>query len=289
MSEQRQRQGWSGTPSRSSGAHQHREVEKLLDADVKRGHEAVLDMDRYAARIRAFDGERFAVVTEATVTHRERAHPILSVISRAPAGKTLLVLAGVHGDEQAGLLAIPHVLEAWSSERVRLVIITPVNPVGAARRSRFNAQRRDINRDFLRFATPEARLVRDVMAREKPDFVISLHEGPQDGTFMFANRFVPTPLARALCEALSRGGTKLAKRDYFGRRLDPPGLAPSSATVRALTTVWSFTLRVKATIGYSEDRGTPEIVLESPSRSADDATRVRPHVHLVAAVAAGIA
>ncbi len=33
---------------------------------------------------------------------------------RAPANETLLVLAGVHGDEQAGALAIPHVLErAW--------------------------------------------------------------------------------------------------------------------------------------------------------------------------------
>jgi hypothetical protein len=244
-----------------------------------------LDMDRYAARIRAFDGERFAVATASTVTHRGRAHPILSVISRAPAEKTLLVLAGVHGDEQAGLLAIPHVLEAWSSERVRLVIITPVNPVGAAKHSRFNAEGRDINRDFLRFVTPEARLVRDVMDREKPDFVISLHEGPQDGTFMFANHFVPTPLARALCDALSLGGTPLARRDYFGRRLRPPGLAASSATVRALTTVWSLTLRSKATIGYSEDRGTPEIVLESPSRSADESTRVRPHVDLVAAVA----
>ena len=248
-----------------------------------------LDMERYAARIRAFDGARFAVVTESTVTHRERAHPILSVISRAPAEKTLLVLAGVHGDEQAGLLAIPHVLEAWSSERVRLVIITPVNPVGAAKHSRFNGSGHDINRDFLRFVTPEARLVRDVMDREKPDFVISLHEGPQDGTFMFANHFVATPLAHALCDALALGGSRLARRDYFGRRLRPPGLAASSATVRALTTLWSLTLRSKATIGYSEDRGTPEIVLESPSRSADEATRVRPHVDLVAAVAAQIA
>ena len=61
------------------------------------------------------------------------------------------------------------------------------------------------------------------------------------------------------------------------------GIVRDSA--RALTTLWSLTLRSKATIGYSEDRGTPEIVLESPSRSADEATRVRPHVDLVAAVA----
>lgn len=248
-----------------------------------------LDLDGYVARIRAFEGERFAVATESVITYRERAHPIISVSSRAPAEKTLLVLAGVHGDEQAGLFAVPHVLEAWKSERVRLVVITPVNPVGAAERSRFNADGYDINRDFLRFVTPEARLVRDVIDREKPDFVISLHEGPQDGTFMFTNHFVDTRLANALCDALARGGTRLAAKDYFGRRLDPRGLAPSSRTVRALTTLWGLTLRMKATIGYSEDRGIPEIVLESPSRSADEVERVRPHVDLVAAVAAQLA
>jgi hypothetical protein len=169
---------------------------------------------------------------------------------------------------------------------VRLVVVTPVNPVGAAELSRFNAEGYDINRDFVRFGTPEARVVRDVFERERPDFVISLHEGPQDATFMFANRFVEAPLAHALCDALSAGGTVLAEKDYFGLRLDPPGLSPSSATARMVTSLWALTLGMKATIAYSEDRGIPEIVLESSWRMTDEAARVRPHVDLVAAVAA---
>ncbi|MDB4939051.1 MAG: hypothetical protein JWP87_6023 [Labilithrix sp.] len=60
------------------------------------------DLDRYVAQIRSFDGERFAVATEVTMPYRGRAHPVLSVRSRAVASKTLLVLAGVHGDERAG-------------------------------------------------------------------------------------------------------------------------------------------------------------------------------------------
>lgn len=246
------------------------------------------DFDRYVERIRAFDGARFEVATEATVTYRDRAHPILSVRSRAAAEKTLLVLAGVHGNEHAGLLAVPPILEAWSSERVRIVVITPVNPVGAAELSRVNAEGYDINRDFVRFLTPEARLVRDVFERERPDFVISLHEGPQDATFMFTNRFVEAPLGHALCNALSAGGTVLAEKDYFGLRLDPPGLSPSSATGRTLTKLWALSLGMKATIAYSEDRGIPEIVLESSWKMADEAARVRPHVDLVAAVAGGM-
>jgi hypothetical protein len=250
---------------------------------------SAIDVDDYVARIRTFHGARFEVATESTVTDRGRDYPILSVRSRASAEKTLLVLAGVHGDEQAGLLAIPPLLEAHTSERVRLVVVTPVNPVGAARRSRVGSGGHDINRDFIRFRTPEARVVRDVFTRERPAFVISLHEGPQRGTFMFANRFVDEALARALCEDLSRGGTTLARKDYFGLRLDPPGLSASFAAGRAITRVWAIALRMKATIAYSEDREIPELVLESSSRTVDDAARVRPHVDLVAAVTRRIA
>ena len=243
------------------------------------------DLDRYVAQIRSYEGPRFEVAVEETVTYRDRPHPILSVRSRGPAARTLLVLAGVHGNEHAGLLAIPPILDAWSSERVRLVVLTPVNPVGAAELSRFNAEGYDVNRDFVRFGTPEARVVRSLYDRERPDFVVSLHEGPQDATFMFTNRFVGEPLGRRLCTALAEGGTVLAEKDYFGLRLEPPGLSPSSAAARAVHKLWALGLGMKASIAYSEDRAIPEIVLESSWRVPDAAARVRPHVDLVAAVA----
>ena len=243
------------------------------------------DLERYLARIRAFDGARFAVAAEATLRHRDLAYPILSVRSRGVATRTLLVLAGVHGDELAGVLAVPSILEAWNPSHIRLVVLTPVNPVGTVKHARRNAGGQDINRDFVRFATPEARVVREVFDDVRPDFVISLHEGPQRGTFMFTNRHVAAPLATALCDALAAGGTELAARDYFGRRLRLPGWAPATATTRAVWKFGAVALQQKATITYSEDRAVPEIVLESSSRITDEAERMRPHVDLVAAVA----
>jgi len=240
------------------------------------------DVGRYVDRIRAFDGPRFEVVTE-TMVHDL---PILSVRSRTPtAEKTLLVLAGVHGNELAGLLAVPSILERHvSSERVRLVVMTPVNPVGAAERKRHNATGHDINRDFVRFVTPEAQAVRKVYDEVRPDFVIALHEGPQDGTFMFANRFVDPKLASALCNALAAGGTLLAKKDYFGRRLPEPGLSPATATTRAVWRWWARAFRQQATIVYSQDRGVPELVLESSWWNTNQESRLRPHIDLVTAV-----
>ena len=243
------------------------------------------DLDRYLERIRAFRGERFQVDVEVTVADHGRDYPLLSVCSRAPAPKTLLVLAGVHGDELAGLLAVPEILESWRSEHVRLVVLTPVNPVGAARRSRGNARGHDINRDFVRFATPEARVVRRVFERVRPDFVLSLHEGPQQGTFMFTNRFVGRALATALCAELAAGGTVLAEKDYFGRRLRPPGLAPASTLMQAVWTLWARAFRSQASIAYSQERTVPEIVLESSWWHPDQKARIRPHVALVDAVA----
>lgn len=237
-------------------------------------------IDDYLARVRAFDGPRFTVATLATVNE----YPMLAVHSKAAADKTLLVLAGVHGDEVGGILAVPSILEAYPPKRVRLVLVTPVNPIGAARGKRSNGQGRDINRDFVRFATAEARAVQKVFGDVRPDFVVSLHEGPQHGAFMFTNQHVAAPLATALCDALAAGGTKLATRDYFGRRLRPPGWAPATSTTRA---VWKLgaALGKKATITYSEDRGVPEIVLEGSTRVKDEAERVRPHVDLIAALA----
>ena len=247
------------------------------------------DADRYVEAVRGFEGDRYEVRTEATVRYRNRAHPILSVRSRGPADKTLLVLAGVHGNEHAGLLAVLRILPRFESERVRLVVLTPVNPVGAAELSRYNGDGYDVNRDFVRFDTEEARVVRDVCNRERPDFVVSLHEGPQDATFMFANRHVDGGLARALLDALAAGGTALAERDYFGLRLEPRGLSPSSRVSRAVNGIWSMTLGMKATIGWSEDRGVPEIVLESSWRLADEPARVRAHVDLVIALGDALA
>ena len=127
-----------------------------------------------------------------------------------------MVLAGVHGNEHAGLLAVPDILDAFLAAAlpIELRVVTPVNPVGPAHLSRYNANGFDINRDFVPFETPEARSLRRVFDEMRPDFVVSLHEGPQDAAFMFTNRRVPAPLAARLLRAMKDAGVAVAVGRY---------------------------------------------------------------------------
>jgi hypothetical protein len=240
------------------------------------------ELDAYADELRELS-DRYDVSTLAELDYRGRSHPVLRVGTRNPdADKRLLVLAGVHGNEHAGLLAVPEILgRATERPSVELVVVTPVNPVGAAELSRYNADGYDINRDFERFATPEARVVRDVFEERRPDFVVSLHEGPQDATFMFANRHVDEALALRLLERLADGGTKLATTDYFGLELDPAGYSPMSSAGWLVSWLWAATLGMKASNMFADDRGVPELTLESSWRLPDRESRVRAHVDLV--------
>lgn len=249
--------------------------------------------EAFEREVRAF-GDRFEVREALRVSYRDASRPVLDVRTRelASARKKLLVLSGVHGNEHAGIVCVPELLARFASDApagVGLCVLTPVNAIGAAELSRFNAEGYDINRDFVRFDTPEARLVRDTLEAVRPDFVISLHEGPQDAAFMFANEHVSAGLAARLLAALEAGGTTLATHDYFGARLRPPGLSPSTRASRAVVSLWAATLGMRATIAYSELRGIPELVLESSWRGTDRAARVRPHVDLCLAVARELA
>ena len=245
--------------------------------------------EAFARTIRAF-GDRYDVVEEAHVSYRDTTRPIFSVSSRNPdATKRLLIGSGIHGNEQAGIMSVPAILERYDNADIAIRVVTPINAIGAAEMSRFNADGYDINRDFLQFRTAEARLVRRVFDDFGPDFVLSLHEGPQEAAFMFANRHVDIALAKRLLAALEAGGTTLATKDYFRLPLKPPGLSASTPLQRVVLRLWEATLKQQAVNGFAATRGIPEITLESGWRSTNAEARIRAHVDLAISLAAELA
>jgi hypothetical protein len=247
------------------------------------------DGDRYAETLQAHAG-RFETDRLDEIAYRGRTHPIYRLRASGDAGtrKSLLLLCGVHGNEYAGLLAVPPLLEHFAENpdcvsHLDICIVTPVNPVGAEERSRYNAKGYDINRDFIRFDTPEARAARRAIHEAKPDFIVSLHEGPHDGSFMFANHDVDPRMAGPLLERLERAGCRLASVDYFGRTLETPGYARPTRPHKIAWWLWGKVLGMMSSGVYAHGLGIPEITLESSWREAGDG-RIRTHVELVLAV-----
>ena len=131
-----------------------------------------------------------AVVAEATIAvGREKigesfeGRPIeLITVGEGP--KRALMWSQMHGDEPTHtsmLLNLLKMLVSADNPAERLLrgltigMILPLNPDGAERNTRHNAQGIDVNRDALEFATPEGRALRSAIEGFKPDCGFNLH------------------------------------------------------------------------------------------------------------------
>jgi len=108
----------------------------------------------------------------------------LVVLGNGPT--TVLLWSQMHGDEPTATSALLDVLEHLGRtrktpgterllSRLTLAIIPMLNPDGAEKTRRTNAQGIDINRDALRLETPEGRFLKSVRDRLKPSIGYNLH------------------------------------------------------------------------------------------------------------------
>lgn len=93
----------------------------------------------------------------------------------------------MHGDEPTATMALVDMLSFMSRnpshpavvsirEKLSLLIVPMLNPDGAERFQRRSAQQIDLNRDALRLETPEARVLKDIQQKYKPEFGFNLHD-----------------------------------------------------------------------------------------------------------------
>src|SRR5690606_897808 len=101
--------------------------------------------------------------------------------------KRVLLWSQMHGDESTASMALAdlfrflgehpdHPLVQRLGQGMRLHVLPIVNPDGAARFQRRNAQGIDINRDARALASPEARVLHALRERIQPDFGFNLHD-----------------------------------------------------------------------------------------------------------------
>ena len=132
---------------------------------------------------------RFPQFTVAEIGAVERfslRFPLLAV-EAGEGPRAAIILAGTHGDEIAGPLAL---LAFWEDaanhallEGIRFLCLPLINPVGFARGIRGNGAV-DLNRHFGRpTAQPENEIALDFLRDRRADLLVSLHEDVTSGCF----------------------------------------------------------------------------------------------------------
>jgi hypothetical protein len=100
---------------------------------------------------------------------------------------TVLAWSQMHGDESTASMALAdlirffaerpeHPIAARIAEGATVHLVPMLNPDGAERFRRRNAQGVDVNRDARRLQTPEGRLLKELNDRLEPDFGFNLHD-----------------------------------------------------------------------------------------------------------------
>ena len=108
-------------------------------------------------------------------------------VSWGEGGKKVLLWSQMHGDESTASMALVdlfrflgnqpgHPLVQRLRQGTSLHVLPVLNPDGAARFQRRNAQGIDINRDARELVSPEARALHALRERLKPDFGFNLHD-----------------------------------------------------------------------------------------------------------------
>jgi predicted deacylase len=244
-----------------------------------------VDLNAYYQQLLSFsDIVQVSMIVK--IVYQGKDYPVYQINhSGSQAKHRLLVIAGVHGNEVAGILAVPKILEdirkhpdiykSWN-----ITILSPVNPVGAKHESRYNGQGYDSNRDFKNFHTLEARLQRDAILQLKPDFIISLHEGPHQGFFFIPMRNVPKTLVFQIREHLINKNITLATKDFIRLPLSYSGIMRDSWYIQLAKRLFS----IHTLDSYADTLGIPTITTESSWSDENISQRVITHIETTRAV-----
>lgn len=276
------------------------DAKRLLLTDCAEAGPAIeTSLDIYAPEI---DSERFyqnlnqaakslEIETLETIIYNKKEYPIYHIRKQAKQNRVpILVVSSLHGNETGGSLAASIILtdikeNAEFYRQVDIHFIAPANPVGLFNQSRYNSNGCDINRDFdEKSNTLEAKVIRSVIDEVKPQLIVSLHEGPQDGFHVIATHSNTTGFVDAISSAMGLSEITMAQVDHLGLALDTPGLMHEG---------W-FKTKAKSLFGfhslgsYGEKKGIPVLTTEGEFSSKELAKRSKSQLYALRAIVSNI-
>jgi hypothetical protein len=136
-------------------------------------------------RLRALEARHRGRLAVEEVGRSVQGRPI-HLVSLGTGPRKILLWSQMHGDEPSAtpaLLDLADTLLSWDAPEPRavldgltLLVVPMLNPDGAERYRRRNAQGIDVNRDALELATPEGRTLKAVRDRFQPELGFNLHD-----------------------------------------------------------------------------------------------------------------
>ena len=107
---------------------------------------------------------------------------------QSPIFSNILINAGIHGNEPAGVYYAMELMEKLAKSpacyrSIAFDIIPIVNPWGVTHNIRFNQDGIDINRDFTGLRSQEAKIIQKFVGKRQWDLMLDLHEDPSASGF----------------------------------------------------------------------------------------------------------
>jgi predicted deacylase len=141
---------------------------------------------------------------------------------------TILLTAGMHGDEPAGVEAALRWLEgnAWRRWPVNWLVLPCLNPFGWTHQQRANAAGQDINRQFRGAnGCVEATWIKSLLGNQGFALALDFHEDSDaDGYYLCEITGTSAPIGEQIVTAVRRVTPVSRARVLDGRRATAPGL-----------------------------------------------------------------
>ncbi len=138
----------------------------------------------------------------------------------------ILLSAGVHGDEPAGVEAVLRLLESEQREMLEpfsFTIVPCVNPSGYVDNTRANRQGADINRSFEEGSVAEVRLLKGLLEGQQIDCFIDLHEDWEaEGFYLYEGQRDKEWIGHTIIDAVEKVGAIDPKGDSDEDDTDEP-------------------------------------------------------------------
>jgi len=175
---------------------------------VVRNPEAIID--RLCAAVDGSAALNMKIIGQVRYDNFEFPVRLIQLTNHAADAPKILLTAGVHGNEPAGVESAVRLVERLASDPhhfkvCTLEIIPVVNPWGWSHDIRFNQQGIDVNRDFAAFVSQEARIMNNYLQNHQYHLIIDLHEDPDArGFYMYqygrSDKTVVEPIVTAIAE-----------------------------------------------------------------------------------------